>query len=192
MPTNAHRIKTEPDIYEPFRIAQAYRAGDLIFVSGQAALDDTGAVVGAGDFEAQARRSIENLARVLEAGGSGLAKLVKVNILVTDISRFDVVMKLREEYFTPPYPADTICEVRSLALPGLTVRDRGRRASGRRNRRRRDPPVYVLLAARELDADVREAALPGGADRAAGVRTMYSSSSTFCTPPSTLIVGVTW
>ena len=37
MPTNAVRIKTDPDFYEPFKIAQAYRVGDLIFVSGQAA-----------------------------------------------------------------------------------------------------------------------------------------------------------
>ena len=119
MTTNAHRIKTDPDNYEPFKIAQAYRVGNLIFVSGQAAIDDDGAIVAVGDFEAQARRSIENLARVLEAGGSGLDKLVKVTILVTDIAKFDTVVKLREEYFTAPYPADTIFEVRSLALPDL-------------------------------------------------------------------------
>ncbi len=119
MPTNAHRIKTNPDNYEPFKIAQAYRAGDMIFVSGQAAIDDDGAIVGVGEFETQARRSIENLGRVLEAGGSGLDKLVKVTILVTDISNFETVVKLREEYFTAPYPADTIFEVRSLALPEL-------------------------------------------------------------------------
>jgi len=119
MPTNAYRIKTDNDIYESFRIAQAYRVGDLIFVSGQAALDDDGAIVGDGDFEAQARRSIENLSRVLAAGGSGLEKLVKVTIFVTDISQFETVLALREEYFTAPYPADTICEVKSLALPEL-------------------------------------------------------------------------
>jgi len=119
MPTNAYRIKTDNDIYESFRIAQAYRVGDLIFVSGQAALDDDGAIVGDGDFEAQARRSIENLSRVLAAGGSGLEKLVKVTIFVTDISQFETVLALREEYFTAPYPADTICEVKSLALPKL-------------------------------------------------------------------------
>lgn len=119
MTTNALRIKTDPDIYESFKIAQAYRVGDLIFVSGQAALDDGGAIVGIGEFETQARRSIENLSRVLEAAGSGLDKLVKVTILVTDMTEFETVVKLREEYFTAPYPADTICEVRSLALPEL-------------------------------------------------------------------------
>jgi len=119
MSADAYRIKTENDIYERFKIAQAYRVGDVIYVSGQAALDDDGAIIGPGDFETQARASIRNLARVLEAGGSGLDKLVKVTIFVTDISQFDTVMKLREQYFTAPYPADTICEVKSLALPEL-------------------------------------------------------------------------
>jgi 2-iminobutanoate/2-iminopropanoate deaminase len=52
MTTKAHRVKIDPDNYEPFKIAQAYRVGDLIFVSGQAAIDDDGAIVGIGDFEA--------------------------------------------------------------------------------------------------------------------------------------------
>ena len=116
MPTDAHRIRTDNDIYEPFKIAQAYRVGDLIFVSGQAALDDHGVVVGPGDFAAQARQSIENLARVLEAGGSGLDKLVKLTIFVTDISEFETVVKLREEYFTPPYPARSAFGANGLGL----------------------------------------------------------------------------
>ncbi|MGR8947111.1 MAG: RidA family protein [Gammaproteobacteria bacterium] len=118
MTIDAIRVKTDPDPYEQFFISQAMRVGELIFVSGQASLDLSGNVV-AGDFEAQARRSIENLALVLKSGGSSLDRVVKVNIYVTDISQFDVVMKLRQEYFSEPYPADTICEVKSLALPEL-------------------------------------------------------------------------
>ena len=56
---------------------------------------------------------------MLQAAGTDLDKLVKVTILVTDLSDFDTVKKLRQEYFTPPYPADTICEVRALAYPEL-------------------------------------------------------------------------
>lgn len=118
MATNAVRIKTNPDPYAQFFISQAIRAGDLIFVSGQASIDEHGNVV-SGSFETQARQSIENLSRVLAAGGSSLAQVIKVTIYVTDISNFDVVMKLRQELFSAPYPADTICEVSSLALPEL-------------------------------------------------------------------------
>ena len=67
---DAHRIKLEPDPYDQFNIALGYRVGDLVIVSGQAALDDRGRVVGQGDFDAQAEQVFANLRRVLEAAGS--------------------------------------------------------------------------------------------------------------------------
>ena len=121
MAENAVRIKTDPDPYEAFRLAQAYRIGDLIFVSGQAAIDLDGNVVGAGDFDAQAEQTFKNLSTVLEAGGSSLAKIVKVNIYLKDMGNFGKIVALREKFFTPPYPADTIVEITSLALPELEI-----------------------------------------------------------------------
>ena len=119
MPTNAVRIKTDPDYYEPFKIAQGYRVGDLIFVSGQAAVNEQGEIVGVGDFDAQVEQSFNNLSQLLEFGGSDLSKIVKVVIYVTDMSNFPRVLALRERYFTPPYPADTTVEVSALGLPEL-------------------------------------------------------------------------
>ena len=119
MSTNAVRIKTDPDFYEPFKIAQAYRVGDLIFVSGQAAVDEQGNIIGVGDFDAQVEQSFNNLSRLLKLGSSDLSKVVKVVIYVTDMSNFPKVLELRERYFTPPYPADTIVEVSALGLPEL-------------------------------------------------------------------------
>lgn len=121
MGVDAVRIRTEPDFYEPFRIAQAYRVGDVIYVSGQAAVDDDGSIVGIGDFDAQAAKSFSNLARVLEAGGSDLSKVVKVTIFLTDMANFPKIVTLRERYFSRPWPADTIIEVSSLALPELEI-----------------------------------------------------------------------
>ena len=121
MATHAFRIKTDPDFYAPFKVAQAYRVGDLIFVSGQASIDDDGNVVGVGDFDAQARQTYKNLDRVLEAGGSDRSKIVKLNVYITDMGNFPTIMSLREQYFTPPYPAETLVEVSSLALPELEI-----------------------------------------------------------------------
>jgi reactive intermediate/imine deaminase len=121
MASQAIRIKTDPDFYEPFKIAQAYRVGDLIFVSGQAAVDDSGAVVGVGDFDRQAKQCFENLQRVLNAGGSDLSKIIKVTIYLKDMGNFPKIVALREKYFTPPYPADTIVEITSLALPEFEI-----------------------------------------------------------------------
>ena len=94
---------------------------DLVIVSGQAALDERGQVVGIGDFDAQAEQTFRNLSRVLEAGGSSLDRIVKVTIFLTDMTNFGKVVELRRRWFTPPYPADTIVEVGSLALPELEI-----------------------------------------------------------------------
>jgi reactive intermediate/imine deaminase len=115
------RVRTDPDPYEPYRISQAMRVGDLVFVSGQAAIDEDGSLVGVGDFDAQAELVFRNLARVLEAAGSSLADVVKVTIYLTDMANFPKIVELRGKWFTEPYPADTIVEVTSLALPELEI-----------------------------------------------------------------------
>ncbi|MCG8506828.1 MAG: RidA family protein [Sphingomonadales bacterium] len=119
--TNAHRIKTTPDPFEPFKLAQGYRLGDLILLSGQAAITKEGEIVGADDFDAQAAQTFANIGELLELAGSGLDKVVKVTVYLTDMANFPKVIALREKYFTPPYPADTIVEVSALALPELMI-----------------------------------------------------------------------
>ena len=121
MVQQAIRIKTDPDPYEAFRLAQAYRVDNMIYVSGQAAFTLEGEVVGVGDFDAQAVQTFENLRGVLRAGGSDLSKVIKVTIFLKDMGNFSKIVALREKYFTPPYPADTIVEITSLALPELEI-----------------------------------------------------------------------
>ncbi len=117
----AVRIKTDPDPYEPFNLALGYRVGNLVFISGQAALTQQGELAGVGDFDAQAEQTFQNLKTVLEAGGSGLDRIIKVNIYLLDMSNFQKIVDLRAKWFTKPYPADTIVEVTSLALPELMI-----------------------------------------------------------------------
>lgn len=113
------RVQTEPDPFEPFALSQAIAVGDWLFVSGQAAMDAQGAVIGKGDFLKQAECAFENLEQVLKAGGSSLLDVVKVTLFLTDISYFPQVIELRRRFFRPPYPADSIVEVKALALPDL-------------------------------------------------------------------------
>ncbi|MEZ5565048.1 MAG: RidA family protein [Gammaproteobacteria bacterium] len=117
----AEAIKLEPDPLLPFRIASGYRVGDLVITSGQAAIDESGKLVGIGDFDAQAAQTFSNLKRVLEAGGSSLEQVIKVTIYLTDMQHFPKIVELRGQYFRAPWPADTIVEVRSLALPELMI-----------------------------------------------------------------------
>jgi 2-iminobutanoate/2-iminopropanoate deaminase len=118
---DALQIKTNPDPMEPFHIAQGYRIGDLVFTSGQAAIDQTGSLVGVGDFDAQAEQVFRNLEEVLRQAGSSLAQVIKVTIYLTDMANFPKIVALRQRHFTAPYPADTIVEVTSLALPELEI-----------------------------------------------------------------------
>jgi len=116
------QIKVDPDPYEPYLLSQGFRVGNLLLVSGQAGIDETGKLVGVGDFDAQANQAFRNLARVLEAGGSSLEHVVKVTIFLTDMAaNFPKIVELRRKWFTPPYPADTIVEVRSLYRPEVEV-----------------------------------------------------------------------
>ena len=111
------QVSSDPDWYEPYAISLGIRLGDLVFVSGQASVDEMGRTVGAGDFDAQGQQVFANLAKVLQQAGSGLEHVVKVTIFVTDMAVIDKVVQLRREHFTPPYPADTIAQVQSLADP---------------------------------------------------------------------------
>ena len=114
-------ITLDPDPLAPYAICPGWKVGGLIFLSGQAAIDESGAIVGEGDFDAQLVQTMANIERVLAAAGSDMSKIVKVTIYLKDIANFPKIVEARRKYFTPPYPADTIVEVSSLALPELLV-----------------------------------------------------------------------
>ena len=67
MPEGIEQISTVPDPFEAYRISQAIRVGELVYTSGQAAIDLEGNLVGVGDFDAQAAQVFSNLQAVLEA-----------------------------------------------------------------------------------------------------------------------------
>jgi len=114
------RVITQPDNYEPYLLSQAIKFGNLLFVSGQAGAGDDGQIV-AGGFRAQGDQAFANLRRALEAGGSGLADVIKVTIFVTDMGNFKEVVELRRQFFTAPYPADTIAEIKALYDPAAMI-----------------------------------------------------------------------
>jgi reactive intermediate/imine deaminase len=119
---NIEQIATDPDPYAPYLLSQAVRIGDLILVSGQVGIDDAGELVSLDDFETQADQAFRNLARVLEAAGSGLDRVAKVTIFLTDMAaNFPKVVELRRKWFSPPYPADTIVQVESLYRPEVLL-----------------------------------------------------------------------
>ena len=121
MSERIEQISTEPDPFEAYRISQAIRVGEMVYTSGQEAIDLEGNLVGVGDFDAQAAQVFSNLRAVLEAADASLDSVVKVTIYLTDMANFPKIVALRERYFSQPWPADTIVEVRALALPELEI-----------------------------------------------------------------------
>jgi 2-iminobutanoate/2-iminopropanoate deaminase len=93
-----------PVSHLPF--SPATKVGDLIFVSGQASVDATGQIV-PDSFEGEMRRSIENLAKVLEDAGSDLAHVAQTRNYVRDTEDLPTFNRLYREYFREPYPART-------------------------------------------------------------------------------------
>lgn len=114
------RVYTTPDNYAPFLLSQGIKFGNLLFISGQAGAGDDGKIV-EGGFCAQGEQAFANLCRALEAGGSSLKDVIKVTIFVTDMGNFQEVVELRRKFFTEPYPADTIAEVKALYNPNVMI-----------------------------------------------------------------------
>jgi len=94
--------------------SQAVRGGGFVFVSGQIPLDPaTGALV-AGGAAAQAERALQSLRAVLEAAGSGLDRVVKVTIYLTDLKDFAAVNAVYAGYFPAAPPARATVQVAAL------------------------------------------------------------------------------
>jgi 2-iminobutanoate/2-iminopropanoate deaminase len=121
MSAPASVITMSPDPLGEYAISPGWKAGGLLFLSGQAAIDEQGATIGVGDFDAQLEATFAAIDRVLAAGGSDRTRIIKVTIYLTDMANFPAIVAARRRYFTPPWPADTVVEVRALALPELMV-----------------------------------------------------------------------
>ena len=94
----------------------AVRAGDLLFLSGQVALDPaTGKLVG-GDIGAQTEQIFVNISAVLEAAGKSFDDVMKTTIYLADMKDFGAINTVYARYFQTPYPARTTIQAASLPL----------------------------------------------------------------------------
>jgi enamine deaminase RidA (YjgF/YER057c/UK114 family) len=99
--------------------------GKLVMLAGQMPVDEKGALVGAGDFKAQATRAFENIVLSLKAAGLDASDIVKLNYFVVGDMK-TIMPALRDvlpQFFKPgaPRPAGTVAGVASLALDGQLI-----------------------------------------------------------------------
>ena len=101
--------------------SRAVRVGRFIAVSGSAAVDENGDLVGEGDMYAQARQCIEVIAAALERAGGRLSDVVRTRMFVTDIERWEDVGRAHQEVFGDVMPATSMVEVSRLIDPRMLV-----------------------------------------------------------------------
>ncbi|CAA9523048.1 MAG: hypothetical protein AVDCRST_MAG05-3743 [uncultured Rubrobacteraceae bacterium] len=93
-----------PEPADPY--SHAVVANRFVYVSGQGPADpETGSTPDG--FEDQVRQTFENLRTILEAAGSGLREVVKVNAYLTDLTRFGRFNEVYGEFFAQDPPART-------------------------------------------------------------------------------------
>jgi reactive intermediate/imine deaminase len=94
--------------------SQAVRAGDTLYMSGQIPLDPKTMQIVDGGIEAQTRQVFANLRAVATAAGATLNDIVKLTILMTDLSEFAKVNEIMAAHFDAPYPARATYQVAAL------------------------------------------------------------------------------
>lgn len=116
-----HRVASGTEWEERVGYSRAVRAGDTVHVSGTVAVDDDGAVVGAGDPRAQTRTAIANVEAALDHVGATLADVVRTRLYVTDVEDWESVGAAHAEAFGEVRPATTMVEVSRLIGPEYLV-----------------------------------------------------------------------
>lgn len=94
--------------------SQAIVAGDLVFCAGQLAIDPKTGEIVSGDIKEQTRRALDNLAGVLEAAGSSLARVTKTTVFITDLAEFPAMNEAYAERFGAHRPARSTVPVAAL------------------------------------------------------------------------------
>jgi 2-iminobutanoate/2-iminopropanoate deaminase len=107
-------IETEaaPSPIGPY--SQAVSANGFIFVSGQIPVHPETGLVVEGGIEGQTRQVIKNLSAILSAAGSGLDKVIKTTVFLTNLDDFSVFNRIYGEYLGEVKPARATIQVARL------------------------------------------------------------------------------
>ena len=85
--------------------SQAIKANGMIFCSGQIPIDPATGNFVSDDISEQTEQVFKNLLAVLEAGGSGFAKVVKTTVFLADMNDFAAMNEVYSKYFVENKPA---------------------------------------------------------------------------------------
>jgi 2-iminobutanoate/2-iminopropanoate deaminase len=97
------------------------RTGNLVFTSGQVALDPSTGKLMEGGIEAETRQALTNLKAVLEAANSSLDDVVKVTVFLNDINDYGKVNEVYGTFFTQDPPARSAFQAAKLPISALVM-----------------------------------------------------------------------
>ena len=108
------RTESAPGPFQGAPYSQAIRAGDLVFVSGQLALRPDHAEIVSDSIAEQTEQVFANLAAILAEAGSGLDRLVKTTVYLTDLGDFAGMNEVYARHVGSAPPARATIEVSAL------------------------------------------------------------------------------
>ena len=97
------------------------KAGNLVFISGQIAVDPNGQIVGIGDIDAQARQVFANLEAAVKAGGGRKEDIVDITIYLIEREHLAAYRSARDQFFPCNPPASTLLFITGLARPEIML-----------------------------------------------------------------------
>ncbi len=103
-----------PAAVGPYSQAVAATGGRTVYLSGQIGLEPATGELVSENFEGQVRQAFANLKAVIEAAGGSLDSIVKLNLFLTDLSKFGSVNAIMADIIPQPYPARSTIGVASL------------------------------------------------------------------------------
>ena len=112
-------IKPEGMSASPF-FSPAIKMGQTVFVSGQAAFDNDGNIVGQGDCGRQAEYIYERIKTLLEAAGARMEHVCKTTAFITDPANYAAFNEVRSRYFPVDPPASSTV-VTNLLRPDMLL-----------------------------------------------------------------------
>jgi 2-iminobutanoate/2-iminopropanoate deaminase len=110
----AVRTEKAPAPFQGAPYSQAIRAGDFVFVSGQLALTPDHAEIVGDSVAEQTEQVFQNLKAILEEAGSGLDRLVKTTVFLTDLGDFQEMNEVYARHVGDTPPARATVEISSL------------------------------------------------------------------------------
>ena len=109
--------KNAPAAIGPY--SQAVSVGDMVFLSGQLALNPATGELAEGGIQGQTEQALKNIEAILAEAGLSMDNVVKTTVFLADIKDFAAMNEVYAKHFTASYPARSAVQVAALPKGGL-------------------------------------------------------------------------